>query len=158
MSRSGFICATWATGFAPYLLAAGQASVHEAVTGAFVAVGATVFTCLLSGMSARRFCWSVSAFRPAVAALANLPKGTGRTAVALWRAVTTDGTQARSPAVPFDYGPENGEKARTRRALAVLLATLAPDRFVVTLASGKGQALLHAIVPLDHPVDRRWLA
>ncbi len=46
---------------------------------------------------------------------------------------------------------------RTRRALAVLLASLAPDRFIINVDRQSDTVLLHRIVPSEREIDPLWL-
>jgi hypothetical protein len=58
--------------------------------------------------------------------------------------------------VPFRTGGIDDPAARTRRAIAVLAASLAPDRFVVRAAALEGRVILHDISDNSRP-DSEWL-
>ena len=153
--KAALIC--WCIAFPAYLLTAGGSSVHELVTGAILAVGAALFADLLAGASSLDFDLPKGGFRPSLKTLAGFPRASARTALALWHVAVTGRSRTAAPSVPFDHGARNDPSARTRRAMALLLASLTPDRFVVRLKPEAGGTFVHHIVPADHAVDPSWL-
>ncbi|HEX4149974.1 MAG TPA: hypothetical protein VHY20_13340, partial [Pirellulales bacterium] len=69
----------------------------------------------------------------------------------------TGGSPGRSARFRFHPGAREDARARTRRAVALLAASFAPDRFVVSLESGRGEALFHHIGTPRRTPDTQWL-
>jgi hypothetical protein len=67
------------------------------------------------------------------------------------------GSPGRGPELPFLRGAEDDPEDRTRRASAVLIASLAPDNFVVRAPPHKDRVLMHTILSTDATRDPRWL-
>lgn len=141
---------------AGYLLLAGQATGTEIGTGLMLAAMLAAWSVPdLSGTGPSRN--KVRHLRRWGRMLAQLPGATARTAVVLARVAVLGGSPGRAWTLPFVHGPTRDRDAAARRATAVLAASFAPDSFVVRLPPGRDQALVHAITPLPHTPDPRWL-
>lgn len=154
-TKSALIC--WCVAFPAYLLTAGGASVHELATGGVFAAGAALFADLLARASSINFDLPDGSLRRSLTAIASLPRASARTGGALWRVAVTGRSWTGSPAIPFQFGARDDPPERTRRAVALLLASLTPDRFVVRMEPEPGGTFLHTIVPAHHAPDLRWL-
>jgi hypothetical protein len=152
-TKAALIC--WCIAFPAYLLTAGQLSAHELVTGAVLATGAALFADLLATTSPLRFNLPGGSLRPMLMALAGLPRASARTAVAHWHVAVAGRSSANTAAAAFDHGARDDPSERMRRAVALLLASLSPDRFVIRMEADG--TFLHNIAPADHAADPRWL-
>ncbi|TGE02309.1 hypothetical protein [Methylobacterium nonmethylotrophicum] len=153
----------WLGTLALYLLLAGGAGLHEAATGAVVAGLLAAWDWRIRARAERRFAVSRAHLAPWGRALAGLVPATLRTGVALARAIPEGGhSGSRHPGHahrrPFRRGPEDEPGERGRRAGAVLLASLAPDSFVLRADPGRDEVLIHALGRESPPADPRWLA
>jgi hypothetical protein len=142
--------------FAAYLLFAGTVSVNELITAFLLSSFATVWTAIVRHYSRLRFAPRADAFSHFLRALIRLPAGAGRTGRALMRVAVQGGSPGRSQECRFRYGHTDA-RDRTRRALAVIFASLAPDRFVVDIVSDTETALLHDVLRRGRMPDREWL-
>jgi hypothetical protein len=147
----------WCVGFGSYLIFAGTVSFDELITGAAVATLATAWAYLISGCARRRFGASREQIVPALRAIAGLAPATLRTAAILTGAALRGGSPGRALRSPLRFGVWDDPAARSRRALAVLCASLAPDRFVVHLDQGRSEAVMHAIGRAEREVNPEWL-
>ncbi len=149
------VVATWCLCGAVYLLFAGQLSWHEGVTAIVLASLATLWSVLIRRCSSARFA------RPPHLAIALLralldvaPATTGAGTIlvgTIWRRVSP----GRARRVAFAPGRTGDPPARTRRAVALLAASLTPDRFVIAIDAN--EAHLHVLGELRHVPDERWL-
>lgn len=147
----------WCVAFGSYLLFAGTVSANELITAAAVAALASAWAYLISDCARQRFGAQHEQIVPALRALAGLAPATLRTALVLSRVATHGGTPGRALRNPLRFGVDDDPAARSRRALAVLGASLAPDRFVVHLDRRRSEAVMHAIAQADRVSDPEWL-
>jgi hypothetical protein len=144
----------WALAAGVYLLFAGQAGPVELAAAAAAGLVATLLRGALRrhaevGLTVRWRAW------PALArALAGLPVASARAAAALVRGVGI-GRGGRIAAQAFDTGRQNDDAEVGRRAVAILLASLAPDSFVVRVDEEAHRLRTHALVP-QRPTLARW--
>jgi hypothetical protein len=154
MLRTGAI---WFGLFALYLGLAGQAGLHEALTGAIVAGLMTAWAGRVRGHAARRYAFPAGTLRQGGRALAGLLPATVRTGRVLLRAAVSGAQPGHALRRAFAHGPETDPGERGRRACAVLLALLTPDRFVLRADPGRDEALVHALGRPGPAPDPRWL-
>lgn len=147
----------WCVAFGSYLLFAGTISVNEVITGGVVATLAAAWAYLMSDCSRRRFSAHGEQIVPCLRAIGGLGPATVRTAAVLARAALRGGSPGRAGRGPFHFGLDDDPAARSRRALAVLCASLAPDRFVVHLDRRRNDAVMHAVVHTERQPDPEWL-
>ncbi|HEY7300715.1 MAG TPA: hypothetical protein VH684_22690 [Xanthobacteraceae bacterium] len=147
----------WCVSFALYLLFAGEVSAHELICAAVLASLLTAWSRLIRSCSQRCFGFTWNAAASVTRAIASLLPATARTGGALVAAICRLQSLGRAHSVGFRHGAEEEAGERTRRAVAVLCASLAPDRFVVSLERGK-EALIHHIVSGARRPDERWLS
>jgi hypothetical protein len=147
----------WCVAFASYLIFAGTTDSDELVTGVVVATLAAGWAYLISDCSRRRFGAHREQIMPVLRAIAGLGPATLRTAAVLTRAGLRGGSPGRAARSPLRFGLEDDPAARSRRALAVLGASLAPDRFVTYLDWRRSEAVMHAIDKAERQSDPEWL-
>lgn len=80
-----------------------------------------------------------------------------RTAAVLVKAAVPGGSPGRAIEPVFLRGAEDDPGDRARRASAVLIASFAPDSFVVRAPEDEDRVLMHTILSTDSPRDPRWL-
>ena len=148
-------CLVWCLAFATYLLFAGDVRVDELIAAFVLASLATVWAAVVRRCSRLRFAPSAEAFSHLLRALARLPAAAARTGRALPKVAVLRSSK-RAQECRFRYG-RTGARDRTRRALAVICASLAPDRFVVDVEPDAQTALLHDILRRSRVPDPRWL-
>jgi hypothetical protein len=146
----------WCFTFGIYLGIAGDASVDECAAGMAVALVMTIWALLIRRSSPNRFAASLDLVRHLLRAVGDVPRAAMQTGVVLFRTVVAGGTPGRAHRDPFRFGHDDASD-RSRRAVAVLSASLAPDRFVVSVNRDDEVALMHDIVRRDHDPDPRWL-
>jgi hypothetical protein len=147
----------WCVAFGSYLLFAGTISFNELITGAGVATLVAAWSYLISECSRRRFGAHREQIAPVLRALAGLGTATLRTAIVLTGVAVRGGSPGRALRSPLRFGLCDDPAARSRRALAVLCASLAPDRFVVHLDHRRREAIMHAITHAKRESDPEWL-
>lgn len=147
----------WCLTFAAYLLFAGTVSVHELATAVVLAGLAAAWAQFIRGCSPLRFAASRQLAMPIVRAGVALFRATARTGKLLVKVAVAGGSPGRLHVTDFHYGRRNDGAQRSRRAAAVLLASLSPDRFVVEVDRKKRVVLVHNLVRRDHEPDPRWL-
>ncbi|HEX4041177.1 MAG TPA: hypothetical protein VHY10_05705 [Xanthobacteraceae bacterium] len=151
------VLAVWCLTFAAYLLFAGTASVDELVTAVVLAGLAAAWAQFIRGCSPRRFAKSRELVAPLWRAIGSLFRATAQTGKLLLKVAAAGGSPGRLHVTNFHYGRRNDPVQRSRRAAAVLLASLAPDRFVVAVDRKSRTVLIHNLIRRDHEPDRRWL-
>lgn len=147
----------WAAAFAAYLLFAGTVSLHELITASVVASLAGLWSYAAREISSERFVASPTQIPPMLRTLAGLPAATARTGAILIGAAAAGNATGRALRARLDPGARDDPAERSRRALAVLAASLAPPRFVIELDRGRAEAILHAIERIDTAPDPEWL-
>jgi len=134
-----------------YLLLAGSAGTHEIIAAVLVTILVFVWTRAVRRCTERRFDYS----RELNALSRRIPqvllKGTLRGTWALLL-----GRRGRAMEFNFEHGALHSSTDRARRAVALLVASLAPDSFVTRLDQGR-QALFHDITANNLKRDSRWL-
>jgi multisubunit Na+/H+ antiporter MnhE subunit len=148
--------AIWLLAFAVYLLFAGTVSFNELVTGLLLAGAASLWAYVIRRVSSVRFAASRDGARHFLRALTTIPLALARTAFVFAKVIAKRGEPGRSHANPFVQGAASAGE-RTRRAAAVLCASLTPDRFVVAIHREHDAAFVHDIVGHDRELDHRWL-
>lgn len=146
----------WCLAFATYLLFAGRVSLDEVLTAGVVSCLATSWTFLVRRTSQLRFAFTVGAVSHLLRALSRLPSGAARAGGVLIKIAGQGGSPGRPEERRFRYGG-TGAVHRTRRALVVLGASLAPDRFVVEIVHARDIALLHDVLRGSRVLDEWWL-
>lgn len=147
----------WCVAFGSYLIFAGTISVNELITSAVVATLAAAWAYLISGCARRRFGAHREQIVPTLRAVAGLGPATLRTAAVLTSTALRSGSPGRALRSPLRFGVCDDPAARSRRALAVLCASMAPDRFVVHLDHRRSEAVMHAIDGVERQSDPEWL-
>ncbi len=147
--------ATLCACFAAYLLFAGTVSANEFVVAVVLASLAAVWAHLIRGLAPRQFAITAELLVHTLRGAADLVVGTCRAVPPVLLAATSDGSIGGFHLSPFQYGRPYDPVDAARRAGAVLIASLAPDRFVVEV--GTGRVLLHQFTRGDDGRDPRWL-
>jgi hypothetical protein len=137
------------------LLLSGQFSWSESLTGVGLAALSTIWWLRVATASDYGFARTHGLARTWLKAAASLPMAVVRTGGVLLRGVATGRSPGRAQQADFDYGPVGDPQARTRRAGAILSASLAPDSFVVRIRPGH-RVELHALGEAA-PRDPQWL-
>lgn len=147
----------WCVAFGTYLLLACTISLSELLTAFAVAVLAVLWAHLIRSNSRRRFSAGREQIVPGLRAFAGLFPATLRTAAILGKVAIRGGSPGCLVRSRFEFGRSENPRQRTRRALAVLCASLAPDRFVVAVERRRSEALIHAIDDSRGETDPEWL-
>lgn len=147
----------WAAAFGAYLLFAGTVSLHELITACVVASLASLWGYALSHISGERFAPSLGQIPPMLRTLAGLPAATARTGAILIASAAAGSSVGRAVGTRIEPGPRYDPADRSRRALAVLAASLAPPRFVIAFERVRAEAILHTIERIETPPDPKWL-
>jgi len=147
----------WTLACATYLLFAAAVSIHELVTAVVIASLAAVWARLIRGCSRRRFLVIRQMVMPTLRAMAGFFRTTAQTGKLIFKVGVTGGSPGRLHVTDFHFGSRHDPAQRTRRAAAVLLASVAPDRFVVQVDPKKHAVLIHDLIRRDHEPDPRWL-
>jgi multisubunit Na+/H+ antiporter MnhE subunit len=145
-----------ALSMALYLVFAGTVGTSELIAAVLIGILATLWASLLQRHSERRFRYSteLNILLPRMVRL--VIQGTYRTTIALLKSALAGTSPGKALRVDFDPGPRDSATDRTRRALAILAASVAPDSFIVRLDRGR-EALVHSITDTDSKRDRRLL-
>lgn len=152
------IAVVWCLGFGFYLLFAGTVSADELATAAVLASFATAWAALIRNAAAPvRFAVFRQLFAAGLRAVFGLVPATVRTWGTLLRAAVSGRSPSRATVADFRYGVEDDPRERSRRALAVLGASLAPDRFVVRVDPERSRVLLHDFGHPNRVPDAGWL-
>jgi hypothetical protein len=147
----------WFFSFALYLLFAAAISPNELFTAAALATLTACWCHALRRNCSSRFATGLDEVKPAMRTLRAFFPATWRTAKILFKAIATGSPPDRSRRWDFHYGHPSDPKARYRRALSVLLASVTPDRFVIFVDRKSQKALIHALFQAGHPPDPEWL-
>jgi hypothetical protein len=147
----------WCLAFGAYLLFAGTLSLDELITGAVLATLAAAWARTISACSWQRFAAAREQIMPVVRALGGVFPATLRTFAILLAVVVRGSSPGRAMATRFSFGLAEDPRQRSRRAIAVLCASLAPDRFVVNVERARAEALIHGIEPGGRELDPGWL-
>jgi multisubunit Na+/H+ antiporter MnhE subunit len=147
----------WCLALGTYLLFAATISVSELLAGFIVAALAALWAHVIHASSVRRFSPAREQIAAVLRALAAIFPATVRTSAVLSKVAICGGAPGRSMRSRFRIGFGEDPGQRTRRALIVLCASLAPNRFVVDVERGRGEALMHAIDRLGGEPDPEWL-
>lgn len=147
----------WCFAFAGYLLFAGTMSSHELATSAVLAAGAVAWAFTILRCSPRRYAMTVAHAIAWLKAIGGVFPALARTLMVLVKTAAIGGSPGRAPELPFLRGADDDPEDRARRAAAVLIASLAPDNFVVRVPLHKDRVLMHTIVRADAARDPRWL-
>ena len=147
----------WIGGFALYLMFAGQLGAHEIGTGALVAGLTGLWARRVQAHGPRRFIVARAHAAPWSRAVAGLPRATLATGAALIRALGAGDHPGLAQSWTFQPGARDDPAERARRASAVMLASLAPDGFVLRAEPGEGRVLIHRLGKEAPQPDPRWL-
>jgi multisubunit Na+/H+ antiporter MnhE subunit len=148
---------TWCLSLGTYLLFAGTISLTEFLAGLACATVLTGWARVIRRHSGRHFVAAREQIWPVLAALADLVPATGHTGIVLAKAAIAGGSPGCSRRFRFRFGADDDPSDRTRRAIAILIASLAPNRFVVDAERNRGFALMHAIDGSQGETDAEWL-
>ena len=149
--------AIWCLIFGLYLLLAGEVSRNEVVVAFALTSFATAWARLIRACTERHFSGRLDLGRALVRPLAHLPRATAQTGLVLGRVVWRGGSPGRAGRARFSCGAKDDAREASRRALAIIGSSLAPDRFVVDVDCNNRTALLHDLVRSDREPDERWL-
>ncbi len=148
---------TWPAAFGSYLVFAGTISGSEIATGIVVAALTTLWAALIRLDSEVQFAFRGDALMRMLKELLRVPIAAIRVGARLLAAIA-----GRPPGRPvlqqFRYGAEDDPMERSRRAAAVLGASVAPDKFVLRIDKGRDVVLLHEIGESARTLDLWWLA
>lgn len=147
----------WCSAFAGYLLFAGTVSSHELSTSAVLASGAVLWAYAILRCSPRRYAMTLAHVIAWSKAIRGLVPAIVRTWIVLLQTAVLGGSPGRALEISFSRGPEDEPEDRARRASAVLIASLAPDSYVVRAAQGRDRVLIHTILRSNGARDPRWL-
>lgn len=147
----------WCFAFGSYLLFAGTISLSELLTGFVAAMLAAFWALLIRASSRHRFEARREQIPPVLRASVGIFPATLRTAAVLGKVAVSGGSPSRSMRSRFRPGPSEDPREQSRRAIAVLCASLAPNRFVVNAERRRGEALLHSIDRSNSELDPEWL-
>lgn len=147
----------WCFAFGGYLLFAGTVSSHELATATGLATGATAWALAITHCSACRFDFTRAHALAWLKAISGLVPALIRTAGVLLEAAVRGSSPGRAIEPMFLRGEEDDPDDRARRASAVLIASFAPDSFVVRAPEHEHRVLMHTILRADSPRDPRWL-
>jgi hypothetical protein len=141
-----FRALSWCATVALYLVLAGQLGRAELVTALVLATGVAAWSALIRGCSPTRFAIRADQLPALVRAAAALGTASWRVAGSLLRAAVP-GAACASQAVRrrFHYGRARSPADRSRRAAALLAASLGPESFIVRMPRGRAQVLVHRI-------------
>lgn len=143
--------------FALYILFAGETSASELVTGGVLAVLSTLWVSLIRRASGVLFRFSRGLIGPVLVGVLHIIPAVARTGAVFLRVAMAGRSPGFARLNDFDAGVREHPEDRTRRAVAVLLASLAPDRFVVQVEYRRREVMIHSIVPDPEEADARWL-
>lgn len=146
-----------AVGFALYLVFAGQASENELLTGVVLAVAIAGWALALRACCGAQLAVGTDHVRPWLRTIAGLPGATVGTGGALLAAIVGRASP-RTEESAFIHGSADEPRANARRATAVLIASLAPDSFVVRTPAGEDHVLIHRLARARRAPDALWLA
>lgn len=146
----------WCLSYAAYMLFAGTETADEFITAGVLASFAALWAFLIRRVSRRRFSLTWIGLQQVARSIGHLPVAVVRTAGVLTSAIVRGTSPGRFYEVQF-RASQGGAAESTRRALAVLCASLAPDSFVVDAEPERNVASIHRIVPGHHSPDQRWL-
>ena len=149
--------ASWCGAWLLYLLLAGQLSSSELLTGAVVVALVATWSAALRSASQCRFRFSRTELACWVRACLELPAASLRVGYALLQALVHGDLRSRARQQPSQYGAINDPVERSRRASAVLAASLTPPRFVVLLPEDEAHVLLHELATPARELDPKWL-
>jgi hypothetical protein len=147
----------WCFAFGIYLLLAGTISANELITAGVLASLATAWAYLIRQSGCLQFTADREQILPVLGAVAGLLPATVRTGARLLSVSWRGGSPGRSERWRFHFGSADDPRARTRRALAVFCASLAPNRFVVHVDPTRNEALMHGIDGAPSERDTAWL-
>jgi hypothetical protein len=105
-----------------------------------VAILAAIWAHVIHATSLIRFSPAREQIAPVLGALAAVFPATVRTGAVLGQVAICGGSPGRSMRSRFQFGVGENPGQRMRRALVVLCASLAPNRFVVDVERGRGEA------------------
>jgi len=146
---------TWCLSGAVYLLFAGQVSADEVATAVVLATLATVWSVVIRRCSQVHFGHAPHLTAALLRAMRDLMPAAMRVGLILVRSAGQRASPGRAVRAAFAPGRAGDPAARTRRAVALLAASLAPDRLVI--ATDANEAHLHVLGELSHAPDARWL-
>lgn len=152
------VVSVWCSASALYLLFAGTVSAHESAVAILLGALATPWAWLIRHRARRNFEAFQAHAGPWLHTLRGLNSATLRTAGVLSRVALAGGSPGRTTRATFLRDREDAPRARSRRASAVLLASMAPDRFVLRERPGRDTVLMHELVAGEALPDPQWLA
>lgn len=139
--------------FGCYLLFAGQVSTDEIIAALCCAAAATAVSLTIPLVAERHFGFGgVPWFQLIRQACASLLSDVPRVALRLLRPHLPSGVLQRWPLV----GTGDDPHTTARRALVTLANSLAPNSYVVTVLGGRGELLVHRLIPDEPPHDPEW--
>jgi hypothetical protein len=136
-----------------YLALVGQASRAEIVAGLLAGLAAALFSLLLREATARPLRLHAPWHRLVARVLVAILRDTARVTAALLRTAPAGnaGRRATQPYAPGGAGPE--EEAG-HRALVILLASVAPNAYVIEAL--RSSLIVHRLANAAPAKDRRW--
>jgi hypothetical protein len=156
---AAFRVLSWCVTAAAYLVLAGQLSWSEVFTAVVLASLAALWSARLRRCSSRTFAVTGQHAGHWARAWIALAPGAWRVGCRLLRVALVGAapTETSAHRVDFDYGRDADALERGRRTTALLTASLGPASFIVRMRAGRGEVLMHRIVPERAAPDRRWL-
>jgi multisubunit Na+/H+ antiporter MnhE subunit len=151
------IAVIWCLAFGVYLVFAGTVSLDEMATAVVVASLAALWAAVIRHASEQVFAFRRDAVAVVLRVLGNLIPATLQTFAQLLAAATFDQSPGRAQVTQFRFGTNDEPGERMRRAIAVLAASLTPDRFVVRIERDRNEALIHRVGRADGAPDPQWL-
>lgn len=142
----------WAALTALYLALVGQVPIAEVVAGLLSGLAAMLLSWALRAMAERPFALRAPWHRLVPRLALSLARDAARVAIALAKAIPAGGT-GESLRQPF-AADGDGAAGAGHRALAVLLASLAPNGYVIE--TGKRALQLHRLAPAAPSADPQW--
>lgn len=146
---------TWCVAAGAYLLFAGQVSADELVASIIAGFCAGAWLALLRRRAQVQFELRLAVVPALMRAVAALPGACAKVGVALFRSAIT-GRGGVIIAQGFDTGRQNEAHEVGRRGAAMLLASLAPDGYVVRVDKEAHCLRSHVIVPSPSPLNTKW--
>lgn len=139
-----------------YLLFVGQLSFEESGLALASGVAAALLAASLTAVSKIHFRFEPAAAAAFGRAMANIPVAAARVAAVFLRAIASKATGSVIMQT-FMFGRDRDPAAVTRRAVAILAVSLAPDRFALCTSRERREIKLHTLVKPRKKDDPRWL-
>lgn len=151
------ITVIWCLAFSIYLVFAGTVSLNEMATAVVLASLVAAWAGVIRHTSLQVFAFRRDAVAVMLRALGDVIPATLRTLRQLLAAARNGESPAQAYVTQFRFGAKEEPRERMRRAVAVLAASLTPDRFVVRVEKNRNEVLIHRIGRSRREADPQWL-